>query len=144
MTIFTNLILAGSITLIWSFVNALQMIMYLGLCEINFPSNVQVLYQLLLPLSTLDVIPPEASTDILFTFSDDQDYSHDNRLEELGFDSHNFIYNIGSMFYFISFTFIAFVLSGILALCQCRHKFFRNLRRKYRWKSMLSSLYIIF
>lgn len=103
-----------------------------------------MLYQLLLPLSTLDIIPPEASTDLIFSFSVDIDYAHSSRLEELGLDSHNMIYNLGSMFYFFSGTFIVFLFAGILAICQCRHKFFRALRRKYRWKSMLNSLFIIF
>ena len=32
MTIFTNLLIAGSISLIWSFINALQMMMFIAMC----------------------------------------------------------------------------------------------------------------
>ena len=36
-TLLTNLVLAGSISLLWSFVNTLQMVLYLPLCLVQFP-----------------------------------------------------------------------------------------------------------
>ena len=117
MTIFTNIALAGSIKLIWSFVNALQMILFVAMCEINFPSTVKILYKLLLPLASLDIIPSEISTDLLFRFSGETDEPYSKRFEDLGLDSHNMIKNVGSMFYYISATIIALVIAVILRFC---------------------------
>lgn len=47
------------------------MIVYLPLCMVEFPQNVVLLYSILLPLSSLDIIPQEISTDVLFSMSDE-------------------------------------------------------------------------
>ena len=144
MTIFTNLVLAGSITLIWSFVNALQMLMFLAMCQINFPSTVKMLYQILLPLSSLDIIPQELSSDLIFSFSDDQDYAFNQRLEELGFDSHNMILNLGSMFYYINVSIILLVMATILTRIKSKHKLLLKLKKNLKFFVLLNQLFIVF
>jgi len=49
------------------------MIMHLPMCYIGFPPNVAMLYNIMLPLASLDVIPPEVSTEVIFEFSDEDD-----------------------------------------------------------------------
>ena len=77
---------------------------------VEFPQNVVLLYSILLPLSSLDIIPQEISTDVLFSMSDEP-YAPSQRLEEMGFETRNVILNLGSMFYFVAFLqfFIIFV-----------------------------------
>ena len=119
----TNILLTGSIALIWGLVNALQMVMNLRISEEGFPPNVDYLYNVMLPLANLDVIPPEFSTEVLFEFSDDVDKPYNKRLEEMGYDNHNAIENIGSMVYFIALTIFLLIVSLILSIiifkCGC-------------------------
>ena len=47
------------------------MVMNLRISELGFPPNVVLLYDAMLPLANLDVIPPEVLTEPIFDFSDD-------------------------------------------------------------------------
>jgi hypothetical protein len=98
----------------------------------------------MLPLASLDVIPPEISTDIIFEFSDDQDEPYNQRLDEMGYGNHNAIENIGSVVYFIAFTILLMIMSLILSLrifnCKCCEK----IRTKLRFFGLLATLYMIY
>ena len=131
MTIFTNLLLAGSISLIWSFVNALQMLMFIAMCQISFPSTVKMLYKILIPMASLDIIPSELSTDLIFSFSDDKDYSFNSKLEELGFENHNTIQNLGSMFYFILISLIMMLISLLMKRCKCKNEIYKKIKKHF-------------
>ena len=87
------------------------------MCVVSFPSTVQMVYTILLPLSSLDVIPQEISSDLIFSFSVDQDYAYNQRLEDLGFETHFMILNVGSMFYYITFGLIILLISLINKFC---------------------------
>jgi multisubunit Na+/H+ antiporter MnhF subunit len=78
------------------------MIIYNPLTNIKFPLNVMMLYGILLPISSLDVIAPEISTDLIFTMSSEET-PYSDTLENMGYETHNFIYNLGTMFWIISF-----------------------------------------
>ena len=71
------------------------MIIYIPLASISFPVNVVMLYNILLPITSLDLIPPEVSTDLIFNMTAEEPYS--DILENMGYESHNFIYNLGTM-----------------------------------------------
>ena len=109
-SILINLSFGMSLFLICGLINALQMMLYNPLANIRFPLNVMMLYGILLPISSLDLIPPEISTDLIFSMSFGTAYSE--ILEEMGYDSKNFIYNLGTMFYLISFMIIYLILIG--------------------------------
>ena len=68
-SIAVNFLLASSVSVVWGIINTLQAIIYLPLIEVDFPSNVKFLYSIILPLSSLDVIPPEYSTEFIFDIS---------------------------------------------------------------------------
>ena len=129
VTIVTNVAIGASISLIFGFINSLQMIMYLALSQAIFPPVVLLLYQIMLPLATLDVIPPEISTDWIFYFSEN-DYPYSEKLEYLGFDSHNMIYNLGSLYYFILLNVFATIISVILRFCKSNKKAIVYLKEK--------------
>ena len=90
--------------LLWGFINTLQMILYLPMLEVNFPANVKFMYSILLSVASLDLIPSEYTTQLVFDFSVDLDKPYSNILEELGYETHNSILNLGSIFiYFVVF-----------------------------------------
>ena len=98
------------------------MILYLPLCLVSFPPNITILYNILLPLSALDIIPPEISTDLIFNFSDDFDFAYNDRLAQMGFDNHNVIENIGSMIYVLASYFVFALISLCLLIKQFKNK----------------------
>ena len=69
VTIVINFGLGMSLYFLWGLINALQMIIYNPLANIKFPMNVMMLYGVLLPITSLDIIAPEISTDIVITMS---------------------------------------------------------------------------
>ena len=110
-TVFINFSFGMSLYFLWGLINALQLIIYNPLANIRFPLNVMMLYGILLPISSLDIIPPEISTDLIFTMSSGEASSE--ILEEMGYDSNNFIYNLGSLFFVVCFIIISLLLVGI-------------------------------
>ena len=116
------------------------MIIYIPLANISFPANVIMLYGILLPISSMDLIPPEISSDILFSMSIDDDQPYSAILEDMGYETHNFIYNLGSIFYFLLGIVLFMILINIIKLIiyifkRCAQKIsFRN--DKYHVKNI--------
>ena len=121
------------------------MILYLPLCLVSFPPNINLLYKILLPLSTLDMIPPEISTDLIFNFSHDEDQAYNDRLSEMGFDNHNAIENIGSIIYILAlYCMLTLVALGLITL-KLKNKFCCRSKLKLHlpFIPLLRGLYII-
>ena len=98
-----------------------------------------MVYKILLPLSSLDIIPPEISTEILFTFSEKYDFPYSDRFEELGFDSHNMISNVGSMFYYIAVAFILLIQSLLFKFVfKCKNKFTTKVKKHLKWVDIMN------
>jgi len=144
LTIGTNTLLAGSIGLIWGFINTLQMIMNLPICEIGFPPNVALLYNIMLPLSSMDIIPPEISTDILFSFSGKDDKPWNDRLDDMGYGNHNAIENIGSVVYFIAFNVLLLMISLLFSIKRYNCCCWTKVMSKLAIGGLLATLYMLF
>ena len=91
------------------------MILFLILANVSFPASVNILYAIFLPVASFDLIPPEYSTDLIFTFSE-EDKKVSNKLEDLGFETHNMIYNLGVVFYMIWFTVVIIVFTSFIRI----------------------------
>ena len=103
-----------------------------------------MLYAVLIPIASLDIIPSEITTDLIFDFSDDIDYNFNARMDELGYENHNTIENLGSMFYFILYSLILVILSLILKRCNCKNKMTKELKRRLKIFVIIQQLFIIF
>ena len=80
---------------------------------------------------------------MIFSFSEG-DYAYSDKVEELGFDTHNMIYNLGSMYYFIVITFIALLVSVILIKCKIKYPCMKKVKKHLKWKTKANELFIIF
>lgn len=96
---------------LWGFINTLQLILYLPMLNVYFPKNVKLFYSILLPLANADIIPPEISTMHVFEISDDLDNPYNDILEEMGYETHNVILNMGSLFIYLGL-----LLTGLVSL----------------------------
>ena len=61
--------------------------------------SIAFFFALILPLSSLDVIPPEYSTDLIFPLSIDIDRPYSSMLLQMGYETHNSLLNLGTIFY---------------------------------------------
>ena len=91
------------------------------------------MYNILLPLSSLEIIPPELTTDLIFEFSGDFDEPYNARLDEMGYGNHNAIENIGSILYFIAGFCMLLVFSVVLYVFKdvCSILYRQSIRCKY-------------
>ena len=112
----TNFAFSTSMYLLWGFINTLQMILYLPMLEVNFPANVKFMYSILLSVASLDLIPSEYTTQLVFNFSVDLDKPFSNILEELGYETHNSILNLGSIFVYLVFFFVGIVFIYVIKI----------------------------
>ena len=120
------------------------MILYLPLINDDFPANVKFFYGILLPLSSMDIIPPEISTELIFNISSDQDFAYNDILEEMGYDTHNSLLNLGSLFLYMclfsSGLAIMAVLKILKTICPCIftiRQLYRKLKKKIFWNGPL-------
>jgi len=96
----TNLILslfvAGSLQSMWSLVNALQVIVFTVLFNLNFPENVNSTFGELISLLAFDVFQAEYLFQYIFVFTSTPAFSL--HFDEVGYGSSSFIQGLGSTF----------------------------------------------
>lgn len=128
-------------TYAWSFVNTLQLLLYLPLLANQFPANVRFFYSVLFPLANLELIPPEYSSLLIFEVSADLDFPFSDSLEEMGFETHNLILNMGSLFVFL-FMYtcglgVLLVLHFIKHKYDFLHKIYNKMKEYLIWSAFL-------
>ena len=75
-----NLILAASLSQLWSMLNGLQLAVHLPLFNLLFPANANMFIEFVIDLATFDLVPPEL---ILMIFS----FPEDTEPFSMGFDT---------------------------------------------------------
>ena len=55
--ILINNLLLGSISLVWGFVNSLQIAAHMQLLNVIMPGNVSIVYEMIYMIATFDLIP---------------------------------------------------------------------------------------
>ena len=120
------------------------MILYLPLFKGHLPKNVKFFYSILLPLANLDLIPPEISTELMFDISSDLDFPYSDVLEEMGYETHNLILNMGSLFIYLQVFVIGLMIMAVLKILKTREPLnmrylrpYRNLKLILMWGSFL-------
>ena len=85
--------------LIWSMMNALQIIVHLPLLSLSFPQNAKQMSFIFMDLAEFDVLPHGWLNPAFFNFDNPEPISE--KFSEVGYDTSNFILNAGSVFWFI-------------------------------------------
>lgn len=62
--------MAGALSYMIGWINTLQIIIHLPMLKILVPANVSLFFQLVVPIVTFDVIPPEWSTEYIMEFEE--------------------------------------------------------------------------
>ena len=99
------------------------------------------MYSILLPLASLESIPPEYSRDLIFKFSDDLDEAYNFRLKDMGYGNHNAVENIGSTLFYLFYFFILIFILAVFYVYE--HYCCIKIRSPNMVKPILISLYLI-
>ena len=60
-----NLLLAGSLSLLWGLINSLQLVTHFPLCNVIFPENAKMYYGIMYEIGNFDLIPTDDIEDYL-------------------------------------------------------------------------------
>lgn len=91
---FVNLILAASLSQLWSMLNGLQLAVHLPLFDLAFPANASLTIEFIITVATFDLVPPEFILSI-FTFPEDSSYFSES-FDSTGYSSLYPIENLGT------------------------------------------------
>ena len=114
---------------LWGVMNGMTMIAYLPLININFPSVYNVFAVYIIKFICFDVVPfIDEINDILFTtkYSDSKFIKSEVGYELLGFETHNFAKNAGSLYIIVLWTLASSFIFSIIGQfeCSCCKKFY--------------------
>ena len=97
----SNAWMGAAVASVWGLVNSLQLIGYYPMLQkMRFPANMLIFHNVMLGLSSLDIFPTDLPNELFFDFSEDEDEPYCDTLEDMGYETHNSILNLGSCFYF--------------------------------------------
>jgi len=94
-----NLLLAGSLSYIWSMIRAQQIIVHLPLTNIVLPGNAAYFFSFLMNIAAFDIIPTDELFDELFKYENKEPPTI--QFGALGYETVYFIRNLGPVFVFI-------------------------------------------
>ncbi len=102
-----NIFMSGSMQMLWSMINTVQIIVLTPLMGISTPANVKMFFSTLIDMANFDVMPVEVAYSWALNFTESPvDCSN---FSDMGFEDNGFIQNLGLVF--IMFVFLLF---GIL------------------------------
>jgi len=97
-----NLIFSMSLSLVWSMVNTLQLIVHLPLFSIMHPSNALIFYTLLIGVTNFSLVDVSGVQVKMLQPEDvEADSSHTLNFELMGYESRNAVLNLESMFFYL-------------------------------------------
>lgn len=118
-----NLLLAGSLSLLWGLIHALQLVTHLPLLNVQFPDTTKVYYEAMLQIATLDLVPTDDLEEVVDEEVGKADHSEESfdldgilshSTLEAGYDNANIVLN--STFNLLTVAAIVVFLLLIMAL----------------------------
>ena len=111
---FLNLFLGISLSHLWVLINTEQIIIMLPLFKIIMPSNLALVFYILMRIAAIDVIPTDGLYDTVFNLEPTEPLSIN--FAAVGFESLWLIYNLGSV------TLIACLILALMLLVEPTYK----------------------
>ena len=89
-----NIVLAASLSQLWSMLNGLQLAVHLPLFELAFPANANLTILFIIKVANFDLVPPEIFLTV-FTFPEDEEPFND-AFDSTGYSSMYPVENLGT------------------------------------------------
>jgi hypothetical protein len=101
ISVAANILIGGTMELMWSLANTLQVLYFLGLLDLSFPYHTLALFKIM-RYSNFDF--PEANLvfEKIFSSSYYEEYEINEAFTEMGFESKNFVSNASDSILFVS------------------------------------------
>lgn len=141
-----NVLMTGkSLFYFIAWINTMQMIMHLPMLRPLLPPNVLSFIEFILPVVNFDLIEPDYSTDLVFEFEEDPeiDFLEEweseifGQMQNLGYESHNSMHILGSLFIYSVLYFVrVFVYLPLMLIIVYFSK-----RGQENLKSLMKSLF---
>jgi len=109
--------LGYSLAIMWTFLNMLQLIVFLPLVNAEFPRNALDFNKAFVTIASFDMLPMSDLYESALSFGPQTAFS--SNFEELGMETHNLIFNMG--FVFLYFPFFALFLTALLFAWICKY-----------------------
>ena len=61
--------MSGSLNLVWSLINSLQVITHIPMLNVNYPANTLAFHRVIVGVINFDIIPAEEMSEAIFDFS---------------------------------------------------------------------------
>jgi len=103
-----NVAMGTSMSLLWGMIEYLQLVVYMPLLGTEYPANASFLSGILASVASFDIINTDDFYMWMFSFAESESLSIS--FEELGFESMNFVMNMGSSFIILFLAPMAFIL----------------------------------
>jgi len=112
-----NSYLGYSLSFLWTFMNMLQLIVFLPLVNVEFPRNALDFNKAFVMIANFDMLPTQDFYGSVLSFGSQTAFSPN--FEELGMETHNLIFNMG--FVFLYFPFFVMFLTVLLMAWTCKY-----------------------
>lgn len=100
------------------------------LLNVVFPLNALTFYNFILEIASFDLMQTESINPEVFNFSDSPET--EEYYSRMGFEDNNFIFNIGSMFYYMLIWLCLAASCSFLKLFTKKHRIIQNIYEKLR------------
>mmetsp|Transcript_15184 Transcript_15184/g.14770 ORF Transcript_15184/g.14770 Transcript_15184/m.14770 type:complete len:173 (-) Transcript_15184:23-541(-) len=113
-----NILFFTSLNMLWGAINALQIIVVMPLFNLDFPSNAYIVFELLAKSVFFDYLPQ----DKVYFFIDfsNNSASYNQQFEFMGFDTTNFVFNLGDGFVFLLTTVLTIIFVGLISIIKLK------------------------
>lgn len=134
-----NIFITASLNLLWSMINTQQLIVMMPMFQIQMTSNVSIFFRNIMAIAAFD-------------FFDIDEYVHDSfdikpteavdvKFQLIGFESHYFIVNVGTIFvFYLIYLLNLTVIYPLVRVCHQKARRCKTFKQKFRNKVMWSSL----
>ena len=98
-----NILLSGSLSLLWGMINSMQVISYFPLLNLIMPANCQYLFSIIITVATFDLFPMDGILEIIDDIlgAIDDEYLMLDNFKEFEYESTNPINNLKIVFIFL-------------------------------------------
>ena len=119
-----NLVLNTSISMLWSMMNTLQIIVFMPLINLAFPGHVTFVSLILFDIANFDILPSSLMNEIVLRVNEDNIERAELKFRNYGYETYSFLSNSGSVLWLMILW--AFTSVVILALCILVTKLFKR------------------
>jgi len=110
-----NLLIGGSLSLLWGLISSIQVIMHTFLFNVALPQNAQLFCSKFMFIASFNLIPTDPIFDKLFALRDTEPPS--TSYVELGYGSLSLFHNLGTLFFLLTAHLIGVMIYCILCIC---------------------------